>query len=62
MQNLLNSFISDLYRKVTSALTQDNKELFTYQLIFKVIEGEGLIDKTQLFRFLIGINNNHKSG
>jgi hypothetical protein len=46
MQNLLNSFISDLYRKVTAALTQDNKELFTYQLIFKVIEGEGIMDKT----------------
>ena len=59
MQNLLNSFISDLYRKVTAALTQEDKELFTYQLIFKVIEGEGSMDKTQLSRFLLGRHNSN---
>ena len=59
MQNLLNSFISDLYRKVTAALTQEDKELFTYQLIFKVIEGEGIMDKTQLSRFLLGRHNSN---
>jgi|LauGreDrversion4_2_1035121.scaffolds.fasta_scaffold05851_7 hypothetical protein len=55
MQNLLNSFISDLYKKITAALIPKNKELFTYQLIFKVLEGEDILDKTQLFRFILGL-------
>ena len=59
MKIILHNFTSDLYQSVTTALTPEDGSVFTYWMIFKILEAEGLMEKSKLYTFLL--NNDIKS-